>query len=97
MSVRSALQELDRVDLLDVDIQGAEADVLEPARDVLDDRVKRVNAATHDPANEERLCALFLELGWASIHDFPGGGTSETPWGRMMFEDGVQLCLNPRL
>jgi FkbM family methyltransferase len=42
VSVRSVLGELDRADLLDVDIQGAEGDVLEPARDVLDERVKRV-------------------------------------------------------
>jgi FkbM family methyltransferase len=97
VSVRSVLRELDRVDLLDVDIQSAEAEVLEPARDVLNERVKRVYVATHNPANEDRLRALFLGLDWTRVYDFPGGGTSETPWGRMMFEDGVQLWLNPRL
>ena len=59
--------------------------------------MKRVFVATHDRASEERVRALFLGLGWASIYYFPGGGTSETPWGRMMFEDGVQLWLNEKL
>jgi FkbM family methyltransferase len=97
VSVRTVLCPLERVDLLDVDIQGAEADVLEPAGDVLDERAKRVYVATHDRANEERLRALFAKLGWTSIYDFAGEETSETPWGRIMFEDGVQLWLNPKL
>lgn len=97
VSVRTVLHQLDRVDLLDVDIQGAEADALEPAGDVLNESVRRVYVGTHDRANEERLRALFLELGWASVYDFPGGGTSETPWGHIMFEDGAQLWLNPNL
>ena len=97
VSVRTVLQPLDRVDLIDVDIQGAEADCLEPASDVLDGSVRRVYVATHDRANEERLRTLFLELGWTSVYDFAGGGTSETPWGRIMFEDGAQLWLNPKL
>jgi FkbM family methyltransferase len=95
VSVRTVLQELEHVDLLDVDIQGAEADVLEPAGDVLGERVKRAYVATHDRASEERLRALFLELGWTCAYDFPGAGPAETPWGRIMFEDGAQLWLNP--
>jgi FkbM family methyltransferase len=95
VSVETVLQGFEHVDLVDVDIQGAEADALEPAGDVLDERVKRVFVATHDRANEERLRALFLELGWTCLFDFPGGGPAETPWGRMLFEDGVQLWLNP--
>jgi FkbM family methyltransferase len=97
VSVRSVLQELERVDLLDVDIQGAEADALEPAGEVLDECVKCVYVGTHDRANEERLRAQFAGLGWTSVYDFPGGGTAETAWGRIMFEDGVQLWLNPKL
>jgi FkbM family methyltransferase len=97
VSVRTVLAKLDHVDLLDIDIQGAEADALEPAAKMLNTSVKRVYVGTHDRASEERLRRLFLGLGWASVYDFPGGGTSETPWGRIMFEDGVQLWLNPTL
>jgi FkbM family methyltransferase len=79
VSVRTVLRELEHVDLLDVDIQGAEADALEPAKDMLDERVKRAYVATHDRANDERLRALFTGLDWASVYDFPGGGESETP------------------
>ena len=43
-------------------------------------------------------CAtLFAGLDWTSVYDFRGDGESETPWGRMMFEDGAQLWLNPKL
>jgi hypothetical protein len=64
---------------------------------VLDESVKRVYVGTHDRANEERLRALFVGLDWVSVYDFSGRGTFETPWGRIMFEDGAQLWLNPRL
>jgi FkbM family methyltransferase len=97
VSVQTVLQELDRVDLVDVDIQGAEAGALEPAGEVLDAAVKRVYVATHDRSNEERLRGLFGELGWSSVYDFPGEAASETPWGRILFEDGAQLWLNPKL
>jgi FkbM family methyltransferase len=95
--VPTVLQALKHVDLLDVDIQGAEADALEPAADALDALVKRAYVATHDRENEERLRVAFSDLGWESIYDFPGEGVSETRWGRVMFEDGVQLWLNPKL
>jgi FkbM family methyltransferase len=97
VSLTSLLRPLDRVNLLDVDIQGAEPDVLEPAAASIDSKVRRVYVGTHNREVEARLRALFRGLGWTSIYDFPGGGTSETAWGRIMFEDGVQAWLNPRL
>jgi FkbM family methyltransferase len=97
VSLRTVLEPFDRVDLIDVDIQGAEADALEPAAAELDARVKRAYVATHDPTNEDRLRTLFNGLGWSCLHDYPGNGISETPWGRIMFEDGAQVWINPRL
>jgi hypothetical protein len=64
---------------------------------VLNERVRRVYVATHDRAVERRLRALFSQLGWERTYDFPGGGISDTPWGRIMFEDGVQLWVNAKL
>jgi FkbM family methyltransferase len=97
VSVRTVLEPLERVDLIDVDIQGAEADALEPAAAVLDAKVKRVYVATHDRENEERLRTLFAGLGWSCQFDYPGNGESETAWGRVMFEDGAQVWRNTRL
>jgi FkbM family methyltransferase len=97
VSLRTVLRNLDRVDLLDVDIQGAEADALEAASDVVNGKVKRMYVGTHDQTNEGRLRRLFGGLEWEGVYDFPGGGVSDTPWGRMTFEDGVQLWVNPAL
>jgi FkbM family methyltransferase len=85
------------VDLLDLDIQSAEAAVLEPAASLLDERVRRVHIGTHPGDNEERLRVLFNRLGWHCVRDFPWGRTSETEFGRIAFQDGVQTWVNPRL
>jgi hypothetical protein len=95
ISVSTVLAPLEHVDLVDVDIQGAEADSLEPAADSLRAKVTRIYVATHSRCNEERVRGLFGSLGWVSVYDFPGGGESKTPWGRIMFEDGVQVWRNP--
>jgi FkbM family methyltransferase len=97
VSVNTVLAPLDRVDLLDVDIQGAEAYVLSPAAKSLDTKVKRIYVATHSRSNEERVRGLFQSLGWECVYDFPGSGESDTPWGRIMFEDGVQVWRNPSI
>ena len=97
VSVVSILDDLPRVDFLDLDVQGTEADALEPAAHALMDRVKRVCVGTHGRENETRLRALFGGLGWTCAFDYPGDGVSDTPWGRILFEDGVQVWINPRL
>ena len=96
VGLNSVLAKLDRVDLVDVDIQGAEASVLEPAATSLDAKVKRVYIATHDRENEDRVRAIFRSLGWDSVYDYPCTAESETPWGRIMFEDGAQVWRNKK-
>lgn len=97
VSVRSVLEEFQRVDLIDLDIQGAEAAVLESAADVLAAKVKRVCVGTHGHDNEARVRKLFGGLGWRCDYDYPGNGVADTPWGRILFEDGVQIWVDPRL
>ena len=65
MSIASLLKGVARVDLLDVDIQGSEADTLEPAAGVLAGKVKRVCIGTHSPDNERRLREPFQRAGLA--------------------------------
>jgi FkbM family methyltransferase len=86
-----------RVDLVDADVQGAEADVFEPAAALLTARVRRVHIGTHDRENERRLRALFEGLEWECRFDYPSGTRCETDWGSIDFEDGVQSWLNPAL
>lgn len=96
VSPGQVLAQLDRVDLIDIDIQGAEASVLEPAASSLDAKVKRAYVATHDRENEDRVRAVFRSLGWESVYDYPCAAESETPWGRVMFEDGAQVWRNKK-
>ena len=74
MSLVTVLESFGHVDLVDVDIQGAEADALKPAANALTGKVKRMYVATHDRDNEERLRALFGRLGWTSVYDYPRAG-----------------------
>ncbi|MBA2462981.1 MAG: FkbM family methyltransferase [Actinobacteria bacterium] len=95
VTLESLLRDEQMVDLIDIDVQGAEADVLEPAAEVLDEKVRRIFVGTHSRDNEERVRQLFSGLGWSCSFDFPGSGESDTPWGRIHFEDGVQAWRNP--
>lgn len=94
-SLATILRPLDFVDLVDADVQGAEADVFEAAGDALDAKVRRVHVGTHGPELEERVRRLFSNRGWQCRFDFAGGGVRDTPWGPVPFEDGVQSWLNP--
>ena len=85
-----------RVDLLDVDIQGAEVRALRPAMKALNRRVRRVHIGTHSAELEVELRRMFLDQGWVSIADYPGQATSVTAYGPIAFGDGAQTWLNPR-
>jgi FkbM family methyltransferase len=97
VTLQSILHELEHVDLIDLDVQGVEADVLEAAENVLSGKVKRVHVGTHSTDNERRLRVLFGRLGWEGLNDYPCGVEADTPWGSISFQDGVQTWLNPHL
>lgn len=94
-SLGTLLDPLHVVDLIDIDVQGAEFDVLEPAAEELDAKVKRVHIGTHGPKIEEGLHSLFGRLGWKCLRSYPCQGKVETEWGTITFHDGVQSWLNP--
>ena len=103
LSLNTVLQPFPRVDLIDMDIQGAEWEVLEAAADEVDRRVKRVHVETHNRAVESGLRALFSRLGWVKLRDYPCTITYptslevETDWGVVKFQGGVQSWVNPKL
>jgi FkbM family methyltransferase len=97
VSLNSILDRCDMVDLIDMDIQGAELDVLSRAMDSLDRRVCRIHIGTHAPEIERGLRGLFQQLGWINRNDYPCQRENDTPWGHMHFVDGVQTWLNPKL
>jgi FkbM family methyltransferase len=96
ITLRQLLERYQTVDLIDLDIQGAEADVLEAAQRELDGKVKRIHVGTHSADNEQRLRELFGRLCWSCRNDYAFASEADTPYGRITFQDGVQRWLNPR-
>ena len=97
ISLASILEDFERVDLIDMDVQGAEFDVLDAAAEALERRVRCVHVGTHNESVENALRDLFGTLGWECRHDYGCRGSHETPYGTIKFNDGVQTWLNPRL
>ena len=96
-TLKDLVADYPRVDLVDLDIQGLEFEVLAAASDLLDSRVRRIHIGTHSAEVEHGLRALFTGLGWEKRNDYPCQARSETPYGEILFGDGVQTWVNPRL
>lgn len=88
------LPETDRIDLIDMDVQGEELKVVSSAIDALDRRVVRLHIGTHSHEIEAGLRELLSRHGWECKTDYPCAQTNQTPWGPVQFVDGVQSWLN---
>ncbi|MBV9848815.1 MAG: FkbM family methyltransferase [Armatimonadetes bacterium] len=88
------LTSLDRVDLVDIDIQGAELDVVRSSVDLLTSKVRRIHIGTHNHEVEAGLKDIFTSRHWVNINDFPCFQPSETRYGVVEFGDGVQTWIN---
>jgi FkbM family methyltransferase len=87
------------IDLIDLDVQNAEAEVLAAGTSDLD-RVRRVHIGTHSHEAEEQLRSLFTNLGWICQSDYAANSVAPTTWWggqNVSFQDGVQSWRNPRL
>lgn len=85
------------IDLIDMDIQGAEHDVIAASIDLLNTRVKRLHIGTHSRDIDGDLVKTLSAAGWDNVRIFPCLSTQETAYGTMTFQDGVQTWVNPRL
>lgn len=97
VSLRSILRDLERVDLLDMDIEGQELPAIRGAAPELDAKVKRLHIGTHGKDIESELRQLLSAHDWRCLADYSLLSASETPWGLIRFENGVQSWVNPRL
>jgi FkbM family methyltransferase len=95
--VGDLLKKLDRVDLIDMDIEGQELIVLTSVAAQLDAQVKRLHIGTHGKEIEAGLRELLSAHGWQCHADYSVFSTSETPWGLISFENGAQSWTNPKL
>ena len=97
ITLDTILRRLPRVDLIDLDVQGAELDVLSASIDRLAAQVKRVHIGTHSADIENGLRNLFRAHGWQPVNDYPCQSRNTTPYGEIEFQDGVQTWVNPRV
>ena len=97
VGLNNLIEEHERIDLIDCDVQGAELQTFSACTAALNAKVCRVHIATHSPEIEEGLRRLFSELNWHKLNDYGCGRVNETPFGKITFVDGVQTWLNPRL
>jgi hypothetical protein len=90
------LARYDHIDLIDFDLQGAEADAIGEAIDGLSAKVRRLHIGTHGHEIEADLRAILSAAGWTCLRDFECHGAHMTPFGPCDFVDGVQSWVNPR-
>jgi len=98
VELAALLQEFPRIDLIDLDIQGAEYDVLSAAIDELGQRVKRIQVGTHGAVIERSLRTLFRGHGWCLMEDIPCGSRIRLPGSGQVLPvgDGIQTWVNLR-
>lgn len=97
VSLSKILTKIDIVDLIDMDIQGAEYEVVAEAISLMNNKVKRVHIGTHSESIEQQLHEIFSKNGWTEIFNFGIKTKATTEFGDIKFSDGVQSWLNPRL
>jgi FkbM family methyltransferase len=87
----------DFIDFLDMDIQGAELDVIFACIDWLDKHVRMIHVGTHSLTVDARLSHIFHVHGWHARHIFSCGQINQTPYGAFRFVDGISSWENPNL
>jgi len=97
ISLPTLLEPLEMVDLIDMDVQGAELDIIDAATEVLNEKVKRIHIETHSDQLDSDIFTLFRRLHWKLHVLYAFNAADRTPWGRINFQGGIQSWLNPRL
>lgn len=98
VDIRQVMPQWGIIDLVDMDVQGEEAKIVEAGIDIFNQQVKRLHIGTHShvPGVEDDLRRVLKANGWICLRDFNCGETNETPYGKVTFGDGVQSWVNPR-
>jgi FkbM family methyltransferase len=83
------------IDLVDIDVQGAEYDILAGSFEAVSWKIGVVHIGTHSKDVETSLTKLFSAMGWLNAFTYPSHSTVQTPFGAVTFVDGVQTWVNP--
>jgi hypothetical protein len=94
VTLRDVLAPIERVDLLEVDIQRSESEIFSPAMDLVSRKVRRVHIGTHGSDVHDMQRALFARAGWEIVFNY-GPGKHVTPRGPLDIGDGILTARNP--
>jgi FkbM family methyltransferase len=97
MTLEQIADGIERIDLLNADLQGAERSMVERSMDVMNAKVRRAFISTHALDIDELCETAFAANGWHKVNGYPCFSECDTPYGRITFNDGVQDWINPRL
>jgi FkbM family methyltransferase len=95
ISLRDLLMRHPSIDLLDMDVQGMEAKLLESVTADHLNAVRLIHVGTHSRKIEDRLRKKFSRIGWKSAFSYPCYSQTNTPFGSISFEDGVETWTHP--
>jgi len=96
IALKGLVADLDRIDLIHVDIQGEERRAVPAAIDEIEARVDRLLVATHSRRTHRVLRALLRDRGWTLRFDYGVRSRAHTEFGDVRFLDGLLAAVNPR-
>lgn len=86
---------LDRVDLLEADIQQSEIIVFPPFRQLLKRKVHRIHLGTHGRDVHHSLHRMFVDDGWDIVFNYEPESRHITELGSFTTNDGILSVRNP--
>lgn len=97
ITLRDILVPLDRVDLLEADIQQSEIIVFPPFRELVKRKVHRLHIGTHGRDVHRSLHRMFEEDGWEIVFSYEPESSFESEIGSFSTNDGILSVCNPGL
>ncbi len=97
ITLSDVLSPLDRVDLLEADIQQSEILVFPPFMDLLKKKVRRIHIGTHGNEVHWSLHNMFAERDWEIVFSYEPDSIHESALGSFSTNDGVLTVTNPDL
>jgi FkbM family methyltransferase len=91
------MEPFDRIDLIHMDIQGAELPVVTASIADLAQKVRRLIVGTHSDSIHDSLVDIFRSNGFEAEFLFPRRDMVQTDYGPIQFRDGCQVWSNPNV
>jgi hypothetical protein len=95
VTLQDVLGPLERVDLLECDLQTSEILVFPPFRPLLKRKVHRIHMGTHGKGIHRSLLQMFIDDGWEIVFSYEPESVYETVIGTFAVNDGILCLRNP--